>query len=54
VEGPAYPSPTDVAGAAEPGWIWLVVGPITGVPEIRAYRIEAGEIIEQELEIAHG
>jgi len=54
VEGPAYPSPTDVAGAAEPGWIWLVVGPIAGVPEIRAYRIEAGEIIEQELKIAHG
>jgi proteasome lid subunit RPN8/RPN11 len=54
VDGPAYPSPTDVAGAAEPGWTWLVVGPITGTPEIRAYRIDAGEIIGQELEIARG
>lgn len=52
VDGPAYPSPTDVAGAAEPDWTWLVVGPISGAPEIRAYRIVAGEIIEQELEIA--
>lgn len=54
VDGPAYPSPTDVAGAAEPDWAWLVVGPITGAPEIRAYRIVAGEIVEQELEIAGG
>ena len=54
VDGPAYPSPTDVAGAAEPDWTWLVVGPITGAPEIRAYRIVAGEIIEQELEISRG
>jgi proteasome lid subunit RPN8/RPN11 len=54
VDGPAYPSPTDVAGAAEPDWVWLVVGPISGAPEIRAYRIEAGEIIEEELEIVRG
>ncbi|NNC93815.1 MAG: M67 family metallopeptidase [Acidimicrobiia bacterium] len=54
VNGPAYPSPTDVAGATEPDWTWLVVGPIAGSPEIRAYRIVAGEISEQELEIAGG
>jgi hypothetical protein len=43
-----------VAGAAEPDWTWLVVGPVVGTPEIRAFRIVAGEIIEQELEIAGG
>jgi len=54
VAGPAYPSPTDVAGAAEPDWTWLVVGPIVEAPEIRAYRIDAGAIIEEELEIVQG
>jgi proteasome lid subunit RPN8/RPN11 len=54
VDGPAYPSPTDVAGAAEPEWTWLVVGPITGAPQIRAYRIEADVIIEEKLEIIQG
>ena len=54
VDGLAYPSPTDVARAAEPDWTWLVAGPITGSPEIRAYRIVEGEITEQELEIDRG
>jgi len=51
VNARAYPSPTDVAGAAEPDWIWLVAGPINGEPEIRAYRIRGGEILEEELTI---
>lgn len=53
VAAPAYPSPTDVAGAAEPGWTWLVVGPMHETPEIRAYRIHHGQITEQKLNITH-
>ncbi len=52
VNAPAYPSPSDVAGAAEPEWVWLVAGPIAGSAEIRAYRIAAGEVTEEKLEIA--
>ena len=51
VNAPAYPSPTDVGGAAEPDWIWLVAGPINGESEIRAFRIRDGEISEEELTI---
>lgn len=51
VASPAYPSPTDVAGAAEPDWTWLVVGPMAEDPEIRAFRIKDGEVAEQELTI---
>ncbi len=54
VDGPAYPSPTDVAGAAEPDWVWLVVGPMAESPLIRAFRIEAGEVFEEELVIDRG
>ena len=51
VNAPPYPSPTDVAGAAEPDWVWLVAGPVSGSPEIRAFRILDGEITEEDLEI---
>lgn len=54
VNGPAYPSPTDVSGAAEPDWVWLVAGPMEGSPELRAYRIRNGVISEEGLEIAEG
>ncbi len=54
VNAPAYPSPTDIAGAAEPEWVWVVVGPVLGSPEIRAFRIQSGEISEEELVIAGG
>ncbi len=54
VNAPAYPSPTDVAGAAEPDWVWLVAGPVAGSPEIRAFRIRDGEIREEELAIRRG
>jgi len=51
VAAAAYPSPTDVAGAAEPDWAWLVVGPMQEAPEIRAFHIRDGEILERELTI---
>ena len=49
VDGPPYPSQRDVAGAAEPDWVWLVVGPMRGNAEIGAYRIRDGEVTEEEL-----
>jgi len=50
VAAPAYPSPTDVAGAAEPDWTWLVVGPMES-PEIGAFRIVDGEVTEEKLTV---
>lgn len=51
IDAPAYPSPTDVAGAAEPAWAWLVVGPMAGSPEVRAFRIAEGSVSEEEVVI---
>ena len=48
--GPAYPSPTDVAQALEPEWLYLVVGledPVT--PEVRGYWIKDGTVVEEPL-----
>jgi proteasome lid subunit RPN8/RPN11 len=46
-ESRAAPSPADVAGALDPSWIYLIVGPIaTGAPEVRAYRIVHGDVAE--------
>jgi proteasome lid subunit RPN8/RPN11 len=42
----AYPSPTDVRQAMEPGWIYVIVSLKDGDPVVRAYRIRAGEIAE--------
>ena len=54
VSAPAHPSPTDVGGAAEPDWVWLVAGPMTGSTELRAFRIRNGLISEEGLEISEG
>ena len=54
VDGAAYPSPTDVAKAAEPDWVWLVAGPITGAPELRAFWIRDGNVIGEELTVGPG
>lgn len=52
VNGPATPSSVDVAQAAEPEWLWLVVGPVVGVTELRAYRIAGGEVVEEEVVVS--
>lgn len=40
----AYPSPTDVAGAANPlippSWHWVIVSLAMGFPELRSFRID--------------
>ena len=42
----AYPSPTDVEQAMEPGWIYVIVSLRDGDPVLRAYRIRNREIAE--------
>lgn len=42
----AYPSPTDVRQAADPRWIYVIVGLRDGVPVLRAYRIR-GEAVDE-------
>ncbi len=46
----AYPSPTDVAAAPDPDWHYLIVTLKREKPEMRTYRIRAGEITEVTLE----
>ncbi len=43
---PAVPSADDVAGALDPDWLYLIVGPLTGTPQLRGYRIEEGRVRE--------
>ena len=44
----AYPSPTDVAQAPDPGWHYIIVTLMREAPEARSYRIE-GETITEEV-----
>ena len=44
----AYPSPTDVAQAPDPGWHYIIVTLMREAPEVRSYRIE-GETITEEV-----
>jgi len=41
--GRPVPSPTDVADAAYPEWIYLIVGRAGGRPAMRAYQIRQGQ-----------
>jgi proteasome lid subunit RPN8/RPN11 len=43
----AYPSPTDVAQAVDPGWHYVIVSLRDGVPVVRSYRIVDGKIEEE-------
>jgi len=38
-ESAAFPSALDVAGALDPGWLYLVIGMGSGLPEVRGFRI---------------
>ncbi len=46
----AYPSATDVAGALEPEWLHLIVGPLRD-PVLRAFRIVPPQITEVVIEL---
>jgi len=43
----AYPSPTDVAQAPDPGWRYVIVSLADGAPVVRSYRIVDGNIDEE-------
>ena len=43
----AYPSPTDVAQAVDPGWHYVIVTIMRGVAEPRSYLIAEGGITEE-------
>ncbi|HZQ86968.1 MAG TPA: M67 family metallopeptidase [Acidimicrobiales bacterium] len=43
----AYPSPTDVAQAPDPGWHYVLVSLAEGAPVVRSYRIIDGNIDEE-------
>lgn len=43
----AYPSPTDVAQAPDPGWHYVVVSLADEAPVVRSYRIVEGNISEE-------
>lgn len=42
----AYPSPTDVKQAVDPGWMYVIVSLRDSAPMLRSYRIRNGEIAE--------
>jgi proteasome lid subunit RPN8/RPN11 len=43
----AYPSPTDVAQAPDPGWHYVIVSLRHGAPVLRSYRIVGEEVSEE-------
>lgn len=47
----AYPSKTDIDLAAEPQAHYLIVSTRDPAPEVRAYRINDGEVVEDELHV---
>jgi proteasome lid subunit RPN8/RPN11 len=47
----AYPSPTDVAQAPDPGWHYVIVSLRDTAPVLRSYRIEDGAISEEPVTI---
>lgn len=44
-----YPSPTDVEAAISPDWHYIIVSLKREAPEVRSYRMVAGEIISEPL-----
>ncbi len=47
----AYPSPTDVAQATDPGWHYVLVSLRDTHPVVRSYRIVDGAIAEEPVEV---
>jgi proteasome lid subunit RPN8/RPN11 len=43
----AYPSPTDVAQAPDPGWHYVIVSLRLEAPVLRSYRIADGAVTEE-------
>ncbi len=45
----AYPSPTDVAQAPDPGWHYVLVSLRAPEPVVRSYQIRHGSILEEDI-----
>jgi len=50
----AYPSPTDVAQAPDPGWHYVIVSLRAEAPTLRSYRIVDGTIDEEVVSVIGG
>ncbi|MGQ0617549.1 MAG: Mov34/MPN/PAD-1 family protein [Acidimicrobiia bacterium] len=50
----AYPSPTDVDQAPDPGWHYLIVSLRDQSPVVRSYRIVDGDITEEAVVVEAG
>jgi proteasome lid subunit RPN8/RPN11 len=50
----AYPSPTDVQQAPDPGWHYVIVSLRQDAPVLRSYRIADGEILEEVVSLTDG
>ncbi|HSL58872.1 MAG TPA: M67 family metallopeptidase [Acidimicrobiales bacterium] len=50
----AYPSPTDVAQAPDPGWHYVIVSLRDEAPSTRSYRIVDGNISEEPVVLLNG
>ena len=50
----AYPSPTDVAKAPDPGWHYVVVSLRHAEPAVRSFRIQDGAITEEPVVVDDG
>jgi proteasome lid subunit RPN8/RPN11 len=48
----AWPSPTDVAKAVDPGWHWIVVSLRRSDPVVRSFRVRDGQVTEEPIELA--
>lgn len=49
VNSAAYPSQSDVAGALEPAWLYLIVSLRGAEPELRGFHIDHGTVTEAQL-----
>ena len=50
----AYPSPTDIAQAPDPGWHYLIVSLRDGAPVVRSFRIVDESIAEEPISLVRG
>jgi len=50
----AYPSPTDVAQAPDPGWHYVIVSLRADAPTLRSYRIADDSITEEVVSVVGG
>lgn len=48
----AYPSPTDIAQAPDPGWHYVLVSLRYSHPVLRSYRIVEGQVAEESVIVA--